>query len=265
MISGIPVKTKDFTWEANLNFTRIRSKVTSLGEGVGNIQLGGFGGSDGVYLYKDKPYGILYGLAYQRNDKGQIEVDDDGIPISTTENQEVGNTNPDFTAGFFNTFTYKKLSLSFLFDWKKGGDVVNLDGHYMWFYGTSKVTEQGREAPFVVPNSVYASDGKANTTAITAQDYWPAVSNISEAYVEDGTYIKLRTVSLAYTLGENMKKSPFKSLTISAGANNLWIHAPHYTSGDPEANITGGSNGQGITNFAAPTSRSYIVGIKATF
>ena len=265
LISGIPVKTKDFTWEANLNFTRIRSKVTSLGEGVGNIQLGGFGGSDGVYLYKDQPYGILYGLGYERNEKGQIKVDDDGIPISTTENQKVGNTNPDFTAGFYNTLTYKKLSLSFLFDWKKGGDVVNLDGHYMWFYGTSKVTEKGRETPFVVPNSVYASDGKVNTTPVSAQDYWPAVSNISEAYVEDGSYIKLRTVSLAYSFGENMKKLPFKSVTVSVGANNLWFYAPHFTGGDPEANITGGSNGQGIINFSAPTSRSVIVGVKATF
>lgn len=266
LVSGVPVKTKNFTWDVNLNFTRIRSKVTSLGEGVGNIQLGGFGGSDGVYLYKDEPYGILYGTGYIRNDKGQIEVDDDGIPLSTTENVRIGNTNPDFNAGLLNTFTFKNLSLSFLFDWKKGGDVVNLDGRYMWFYGTSKATEKGRDVPFVVPNSVYASDGKDNTTPISAQDYWPTVSNISEAYVEDGSYIKLRTVSLAYSFsGDKFKKMPFKSLTISAGGNNLWIHAPHYTSGDPEANITGGSNGQGITNFSAPTSRSFIVGIRATF
>lgn len=266
LITGIPVKTKNFTWEANLNFTRIRSKVTSLGEGVGNIQLGGFGGSDGVYLYKDQPYGILYGIGYIRNDKGQIVVDDDGIPLSTAENIQIGNTNPDFNAGFLNTLSFKNLSLSFLFDYKKGGDVVNLDGRYMWFYGTSKVTELGREKPFVVPNSVYQSDGKPNTTAITAQDYWPTLSNISEAYVEDGTYLKLRTVSLAYTFsGENLKKKLFKSVTISVGGNNLWIHAPNYTAGDPEANITGGSNGQGITNFAAPTARSFIVGIRGTF
>jgi len=266
LISGTPVKTKNFTWEANLNFTRIRSKVTSLGEGVGNIQLGGFGGSDGVYLYKDEPYGLLYGNAYVRNAQGQILVDDDGIPLATTENQRIGNTNPDFNAGFLNTLTFKNLSLSFLFDWKKGGDVINLDGRYMWFYGTSKVTEYGRETPIVVPNSVYQSDGKVNTTPITAQDYWPTLSNISEAYLEDGSYIKLRTISLAYSItNEKFKKLPFKSLTISAGGNNLWIHAPNYTAGDPEANLTGGSNGQGITNFAAPTSRSFIIGVKATF
>jgi len=263
LISGIPVKTKDFTWEANVNFTRIRSKVTSLGAGVDNVQLGGFGNA-GVFLFKDKPYGILYGLGYERNAQGQILVDDDGIPIATTDFKAIGNVNPDFTAGFYNTFTYKKLSLSFLFDWKKGGDVLNLDDDYMWFYGTAKITEN-REKPFVVPNSVYQSDGKPNVSEITAQDYWPAISGITESNIEDGSYIKLRTLSLAYSLGQISKTIPFKSLTVSVGGNNLWIHAPHYTSGDPEANVSGGGNGQGVTNFQTPTTRSIIVGLKATF
>lgn len=263
LISGTPVKTKSFAWEANFNFTRIRSKVTSLGEGVDNVQLGGFGNA-GVFLFKDQPYGILYGLGYERNDQGQILVDDDGIPISTTDYKAIGNTNPDFTAGLYNTLTYKNLSLSFLFDWKKGGDVLNLDDNYMWFYGTSKITEN-REQPFVVPNSVYASDGKPNVTEISAQDYWSTISSITESNIEDGSYIKLRTVSLAYSLGQVSKALPFKSLTVSVGGNNLWIHAPHYTSGDPEASVSGGGNGQGVTNFQTPTTRSMIIGLKATF
>jgi len=264
LLSGTPIKTKDFSWDVSLTFTRIRSTVTSLGAGVDQVQLGGFGNA-GVFLFKDKPYGILYGLGYQRNEKGQILVDDDGIPISTDNFIAIGNVNPDFNAGLYNTFTYKGLSLSFLFDWKQGGDVLNLDDNYMWFYGTSKVTEKGRETPFVVPNSVYASDGKTNTTAVTAQDYWPAISGITESNIEDGTYIKLRTVSLAYTLSTGTKKLPFQSLTLSVGGNNLWIYAPHYTSGDPEANVSGGTNGQGVTNFQTPTTKSVIVGLKATF
>jgi TonB-linked SusC/RagA family outer membrane protein len=263
LISGTPIKTKDFTWEANLNFTRIRSMVTSLGEGVDNVQLGGFGNA-GVFLFKDQPYGILYGLGYERNEQGQIMVDADGIPISTVDYKAIGNTNPDFNMGFYNTLTYKKLSLSFLFDWKQGGDVLNLDNNYMWFYGTSKVTEN-REAPFVVPNTVYASDNKPNTTEVTAQDYWPAVSSITESNIEDGTYIKLRTLSLAYSFGSIWKNSPFKAFTLNVGGNNLWIYAPHYTAGDPEANVSGGGNGQGVTNFQTPTVRSFIVGLRATF
>jgi hypothetical protein len=264
LLNGTPVKTKDFSWDASLTFTKIRSMVTSLGEGVDQVQLGGFGNA-GVFLFKDQPYGILYGLGYERNDQGQIKVDDDGIPISTADFIPIGDINPDFTAGLNNTLTYKNFSLSFLFDWKKGGDVLNLDANYMWFYGTSKVTEQGRETPFVVPNSVYASDGKPNTTPVTAQDYWPAISSITESNIEDGTYLKLRTVSLACTIPTGTKKLPFKSMTFSVGGNNLWIHAPHFTSGDPEANLAGGGNGQGVTNFQTPTVRSFIVGIKATF
>ncbi|MDO9375648.1 MAG: SusC/RagA family TonB-linked outer membrane protein [Ferruginibacter sp.] len=264
LLSGTPIKTKYFTWEASLNFTRIRSMVTSLGEGVDQVQLGGFGNA-GVFLFKDQPYGILYGLGYERNEQRQIKVDDDGIPIPTTDFVAIGNVNPDFNAGLNNTFSYKGFSLNFLFDWKKGGDVLNLDANYMWFYGTSKVTEQGRETPFVVPNSVYATDGKANTTPVTAQAYWPAISGITESNIEDGTYLKLRTASFAYTLTPGARKLPFRSLTLSVGGNNLWIHAPHFTSGDPEANVAGGVNGQGVTNFQTPTVRSIIVGLKATF
>ena len=270
LLSGTAIKKKDFTWDVSVNFTQIRSKVTSLGEGVDQIQLGGFGGDlGGIYLIKDQPYGVIYGPGYARNEKGQMLVDATGIPILSTDFSKLGDINPDFNAGLLNTFTYKKFSLTFLFDWKQGGDVMNVDNNYMWFYGTSKATEKGRETPFVVPNSVYSTgdpslDGKPNTTAVTAEEYWPAISGYGESQLEDGTYIKLRTLSLAYTLMPS-KKSALKSLTISAGGNNLWIHAPHYTSGDPEANLAGNGNGQGVTNFQTPTTRSFIVGIRATF
>jgi TonB-linked SusC/RagA family outer membrane protein len=264
LLNGTPIKTKNFSWDASLTFTRIRSKVTSLGEGVDQVQLGGFGNA-GVFLFKDKPYGILYGLGYEKNAQGQILVDDDGIPLSTADYVPIGDINPDFNLGLNNTFTWKRFSLNFLFDWKKGGDVLNLDANYMWFYGTSKVTELGRETPFVVPNSVYASDGKPNISPVTAQDYWPTISSITESNIEDGTYLKLRTVSMAYSIPTGTKNMPFKSLTFSVGGNNLWIHAPHYTSGDPEASVSGGGNGQGVTNFQTPTVRSIIVGLKATF
>ncbi|UAY52362.1 SusC/RagA family TonB-linked outer membrane protein [Ferruginibacter albus] len=263
LISGNPVKTKNFTWDVNLNFTRIRSKVITLGPGVNSIQLGGFGNA-GVFLFKDQPYGILYGLQYVRNDKGQIEVGDDGLPISSTDFGPIGNTNPDFTMGLSNTFTYKRLSLSFLIDYKKGGDILNLDDNYMWFYGTSKITEANRDKPFVVGNSVYASSGLPNTTPVSAQDYWSTISSITESNIEDGTYVKLRNVTAAYTFGA-IRKTPFKSLTISFSGNNLWFYLPHYTGSDPEASVSGGDNGQGVTNFQTPTTRSYIVGVKATF
>ena len=80
LISGTPVKTTNFTWEANINFTRIRSEVTSLGAGVNQVQLGGFNNA-GVFLFKNKPYGILYGPGYERDPAGKILVDDMAYPL----------------------------------------------------------------------------------------------------------------------------------------------------------------------------------------
>ena len=265
LISGTPIKTKDFTWDVSLNFTRIRNKVLSLGNDVPSIQLGGFANA-GVFLFKGQPYGVLYGLGYVKDSKsGKIEVDDNGIPIASSDYVPIGNTNPDFTAGMSNTFTYKNFSLSFLFDWRQGGDILNLDDNYMWFYGTSKVTGKNRNKPFVVPNTVYASSGAENTTPVTAQDYWTSISSLTQSNIEDGTYIKLRNVTLAYTFGKINKIPIFKSFTFSLSGNNLWIYAPHFTGGDPEASVSGGGNAQGITNFETPTTRSFIVGVKATF
>lgn len=263
LVSGTPVKKKNFSWNINLSFTKIKNKVLELAPGVANIQTGGFGGGGGVYAFKDGAYGVIYGSAYKRNASGTVLIDDDGFPIIANDNTIIGNTNPDFNLGFGNTLNYKGLSLSFLFDWKKGGDIFNLDDHYNWFYGTPKITEN--RGPRVVAG-IRESDGKANTTAISGQDYYRYVSSIDEACVEDATYIKLRNVSISYTLTSSlMKRLPIKSLTFSVTGNNLWIYKPNFTGSDPESNIAGSGNGQGVVNYLTPTSRTVVVGLKLNF
>ncbi len=269
LISGTPIKTRDFSWDVLVNFTRIRNKVLKLAPGVSNIQFGGFGGGGGTYAFAGKPYGMLYGVLYKRDAKGNIVIDDDpgsstyGAPLQADTLGIIGNTNPDFLAGISNTFTYKGLSLSFLFDWRQGGDVLNLDDHYNWFYGTAKATKN--RAPRVIPG-VTNSDGKANTIPVDGETYWSDVSNIDEAAVEKGTFVKLRTASLSYSLRpESIKKTPFRSIVISLTGNNLFIYKPNFSSADPEASISGSGNGQGVTNYMTPTSRTYILGVRLGF
>jgi len=269
LISGTPIKTRDFSWDVLVNFTRIRNKVLKLAPGVSNIQFGGFGGGGGTYAFAGKPYGMLYGVLYKRDAKGNIVIDDDtnsstyGAPLQADTLGIIGNTNPDFLAGISNTFTYKAFSLSFLFDWRQGGDILNLDDHYNWFYGTAKAT--ANRAPRVVPG-VTNSDGKPNTISVGGQTYWSTISNIDEASVEKGTFVKLRTASLSYSLhSESIKKTPFRSIVISLTGNNLFIYKPNFSSADPEASISGSGNGQGVTNYMTPTTRTYILGVRLGF
>ena len=263
LIGGTPVKTKNFSWEVQANFTRIKNKVLELGEGVDNIQFGGFSGGGGTYAFRGLPYNVLFGSRYRRDEAGQIFVDDKGIPVTDDQNGIIGNATPDWNAGLSSTVSFKGLSLSFVFDWKKGGDIFNFDNHYNWFYGTPKVTE-ARE-PRVVPG-IRLSDGKPNETPVSGQNYYRAVSEIDEAVIEDGTYIKLRSVVLSYGLmSSESRKFPFRSAVLSVSGNNLWIYKPHYTSSDPEQNITGNGNSQGIVNYLVPTSRVITIGLKLTF
>jgi TonB-linked SusC/RagA family outer membrane protein len=263
LLSGTPIKNKDITWEVNLNFSRIRNKVLDLGPGLNSYQFGGFSGGGGIYAFKDQPYGVIFGSRYKRNAEGRILVSDDGEPILDDNNGPVGNTNPDWTAGFSNNITYKGFTLNFLFDVKKGGDLFNFDEHYNWFYGTPKATED--RSPRLI-NGVRESDGKENTQEISAQTYFRDLSAIDEAVIEDGTYVKLRNVGISYALS-HAKNSwlPFNSLTLTVAGRNLWIYKPHFYGSDPEANLQGGGNGQGLVNYMVPTTRSISIGLKATF
>ncbi|MDN3657889.1 SusC/RagA family TonB-linked outer membrane protein [Ferruginibacter paludis] len=263
LLSGIPIKTKDVTWEINLNFSRIRNKVIDLGPGLNSYQFGGFSGGGGIYAFKDQPYGVIFGSRYKRNAAGRILVDDDGRAILDDNNGPVGNTNPNWTAGFSNTITYKGFSFNFVFDVKKGGDLFNFDEHYNWFYGTPKATED--RSPRLI-NGVRESDGKENTTQISAQTYFRDLSAIDEAVIEDGTYVKLRNAGISYTLSRaKMSRFPFSALTFTVAGRNLWIYKPHFYGSDPEANLQGGGNGQGLVNYMVPTTRSISFGLKATF
>jgi TonB-linked SusC/RagA family outer membrane protein len=269
LISGTPIKTRDFSWEVLANFTRIRNKVLTLAPGVSNIQFGGFGGGGGTYAFAGQPYGMLYGSTYLRDAKGNVIIDDDpgsatyGTPL-TGDNAIIGNTNPDFLAGLTNTFTYKGFSLSFLFDWRQGGQIFNLDDHYNWFYGTPKATEN--RAPRVLKGVLASDNAKPNDIQVSAQQYFTNVSNIDEACVEIGTFVKLRNVILSYGLmPATLKKTPFRSIVITLSGTNLWIYKPHYSSPDPEASISGNGNGQGVTNYMTPTTRNFILGLRLGF
>ncbi|TWR27329.1 SusC/RagA family TonB-linked outer membrane protein [Mucilaginibacter achroorhodeus] len=252
-----PVKTQSFSWDMTLNYTRNRNKILSiykdqqqLGNGFTNIIVG-------------QPYGVIYGTKWARNAQGKLLIDDNGLPFAADEQGIIGNINPDWIGGINNNFRYKQFNLSFFFDFKKGGDIQNNVDGYGYFYGTPKVTED--RGPRVV-DGVNATTGQPNTVSVNGQAYYQRANGVLESVIQDGSYVKLRNVSLGYTVKPSwLAKSPFKSATLSVTGRNLWIHAPHFTGGDPEVSSFGSSNGaQGIYSFSVPTSRSVDFTLKVT-
>jgi hypothetical protein len=157
-------------------------------------------------------------------------------------------------------------------DYRKGGDILNMDNYYLAFYGTPKFTED-RERDYIVPG-IRESDRAPNTTPISAKDYFQTVYSGSgfDFLVEDGTFFKLRQLSLNYDLPATLFNKAFiKGISVTATGRNLIIHAPHFTGADPEANLFGdagqdySSNAQGFYHFVTPPTRSYSFNLKLRF
>jgi TonB-linked SusC/RagA family outer membrane protein len=266
LISGTPVKTNDFSWDMIVNFTKNENEVLSLAEGVENVGLGGFTGSN-MRAVKGKPYGSVYGSDWVRNDAGRIVVDANGMPSLSQIEVELGSAQPDWTMGITNSFTYKGFTLSSLIDIKKGGIMWNGTRGVLQYFGTHGVTEnRGEEYVF----DAVTADGAENTTAITLdQDWYTGLGNgwdgPSSQFIEDAGWVRLKEVSLSYEFPKSIIGDSFiKSLSLSFTGKNLWIDTD-YTGVDPETSLMGANNAQGLDYFNMPGTKSYIFGLRMSF
>lgn len=259
-----PVKTANLTWNINVNYTKIDNKVLSLAEGVNYIQFAGFT-NPGIFAYANQPYGVIYGNYYLRNENNQMLIDDNGYPIISTNLGPIGNSTAKWLGGVTSSLNYKGLMFSFTLDHRHGGDVINLDNSYLYFYGTAKATEN-RGTTVVLPG-VKQSTGKENDIPIVLDQryYQESYSKANETSVEDGSFLKLRQVSLSYDLAPTLlKRTGFRSLVLSVTGTNFILHK-NYTGSDPEVSLSGSGNGQGFSNFNVPSNRSVLVGMKVSF
>ncbi|QJB32925.1 SusC/RagA family TonB-linked outer membrane protein [Chitinophaga oryzae] len=259
-----PVKTASLTWNINVNYTKITNKVLNLADGVNYIQFAGFT-SPGIFAYANQPYGVIYGNYYLRNENNQLIIDDKGYPIISTALGPIGNATPKWLGGVSSSLNYKGLTFSFVLDHRHGGDVINLDNSYLFFYGTAKATEN-RGTTVVLPG-VRQSTNKENDIPIVLDEnyYKESYSKVSESSVEDGSFLKLRQVALSYDLASGLlRKKGFRSLVLSVTGTNFILHK-NYTGSDPEVSLDGSGNGQGFSNFNVPSNRSVVVGLKVSF
>ena len=274
MISGTPIRTDNFQWEAALNFTRFKSMVTELAPGVESISIGGFT-SPNIRLVSGEEYGQIWSNAYQRNEQGQMLIGSNGLPRVTTQVQKVGNPNPLFTMGFNNSFAFKNLTFSFLLDLKYKGDQMSRTIGDLRINGVAAETaEYPRFNADGTPNKPYLfegvlDDGKPNDIYVTAQDYWGLRGKYVawEGYVLDATFLKLREANLGYNFPSSALNGIkfLKGLQVAIYGRNLFMYTPNYPHLDPEQNLLGISNARGLEFGIQPTARTIGGRIRLTF
>lgn len=265
------LRTKDFNWSVTANYSFNRGKVLYLPDGVSEIQ-GTQYGDIFPTAYLNGSTTAISGKDYERTPDGQIVCDEQGYPIvSAAKGNLIGNREPDWLLGLGSNFTWKDLSVSFLFDGRKGGDVVNVTRRGLNGNGMENLLTKYRNHEAVIKGVVKQADGSyvPNTTPIVIDSRFISTyyNSVSSNFIEDGSYIRLSYVTVGYDLSRLLsKKCPIKGLKVSATGRNLFL-LTKYTGSDPQilAGTGGGTGSAGIDNYSVPTTRSFNFSLSATF
>lgn len=271
------IKNDNLTWNARVNWAKNVSEVLDLGP-VDNYVINSFQGGVSANVTKGQPYGVLRGTGYKYLN-GQRVVTASGYYAAEAD-QVIGNPNPDWTGGFLNTITYKGVTLSFLIDMSRGGDIYSLDMHYGQGTGLTENTAGNNELGNPIRNPVaegggilnpgVQADGSANTVRARADFYggafyWGnATRGPSSQTVYDASYVKLRELSLGYTLPKTILPNVFQRATFSLIGRNLWIIDKNLPYADPESGL-GAGNAQGYSSGAYPTLKNLGFKLDLTF
>lgn len=273
------VNPQGFSWSATAQFSLNRNKIIDLYPGVTLYDIKTLDAIQ-IVAVQGGYYGDIYGQTFMRvtdkNDPhyGQVIVGEDGLPLISTEKSKVGNQNPDWMLGLTNNFSYKGFNLSFLVDFRIGGDLYSATASNLYLRGNAAGTVvNGDRQNFIVPNTVVQKDGKyvENTVPVTHQNYWERIGStgnygLPEVFTYDATNIRLRNVTLGYDFNRAMlKKTPFQRLRLSATCNNVWMIHYKLPGIDPESVSATNTNATGFENGAAPTSRSFTFNVTVGF
>lgn len=245
MLTGVPIKTQNFTWASTLIFNRNRNKIVGSGARITFTTNPGAP----VSIIDGYPIGVFYGTYFQRNLDGSIATNPAGIPLTegqaanNVQKKVIGDPNPDYTGSFVNDFTFKNLSLRIQFDAVQGGDVWNADWRTRQGVGNGKVAE-------------------AEQMGRLPRGYVAGAYNVEEWRIDDGSFVKLREISLSYNVGQ---VKFIKNLAINISGRNLFSW-DNYKGYDPELNSGGQSTVLRNIDFGAvPIPRTFSLGLQAKF
>jgi len=263
-VTGTPVKTRDFSWDITVNYTHVKNKILQTDEAGNNITLGTYRPLNATTAFVKGMAGPqVMGYDNVRDSKGQIEVDDNGLPIASINQIPVGSVLPTDYGGLRNDFTYRNWNLSFLVEYNHGNKILSATNYWSYYRGLNKATLVGRSGG--ITTGVNATTDAPNTVAADAQDYYQRLGSISKINALNGDYMKLRQLTFGYTLSQKMlgNNPVISSITISAVGRNLWTIMKKSPNIDPESGFAASVAYAGIEGTSLPATRTF--GFNATF
>jgi TonB-linked SusC/RagA family outer membrane protein len=270
-----PFRGKNFAWNLRANYTKNKSLVEDLPAGSTEINIGGFSNL-GSFAIKGQPFGVIKGTYVVRDGEGgrtgNLTVNSDGRWVTSSSTGIIGDPNPDYMLSGFSDITVFGLTLGGQLDFVKGGDIFSFSAVTPVGRGVAKDLENFNPTiPVILPG--VGSDGKPNDKPIPASQWGFGSSPIGGAAddrgIYDATRLRLREVSLAYTLGKSIFKNTFvESATVALVGSNLWfraINTPEGAKVDPDRTAFGTGNAAGFDFLGGPSAARYGATIKFNF
>ncbi len=170
-----PVKTSNFAWNVMANWSTNKNEVITLGGDIKNLQLARLQGGVTINAREGEPYGVIQGTDYMYSPDGEKIVQGNGYYAKTgTSDQILGNTQADWIAGINNSFTYKRITASFLIDMQMGGSLFSLDQWYGMGTGLYEETDYKNDLGNPVRDPIYDADGNELLPYIDLPGHDPA-------------------------------------------------------------------------------------------
>ena len=292
-VRGDILESKDgFNWSSTLNFSKDRSKVVELYPGLTEYGMGWTWGIATQAIEGEK-WGELVGPGFDRVDEddvknglatadqiGAVKVNSNGL-LRSKSAQRIGNVTPDFMMNWRHDFNIKNWGFGFLLDLRIGGDIWSQTMAHSYTAGVANVTAENgiRERDIVGGVDVLKNErvvmqdasGKWVTNTIKTDAYSWFKADVSEYYVFDGSYLKLREAYISYNFPKELiaKTRYISNASVSLIGTNLWlmwVHSSNTMRLDPETGgVSSDSRGIGFEQAAVPSSRSFGVKLNLTF
>jgi TonB-linked SusC/RagA family outer membrane protein len=293
-LNTVNVQTSKFTWSSSFNISFNKNKIIELNDNQPSLTTRVFWNDnfnnslpylakpgqpvalfygflfDGIYQYSDfnllpnGSYSLKDDIVNNGLDRSLIQpgfikykdVNGDGV-VNANDQTVIGNPQPIHTGGFSNNFRYENFDLNVFFQWSYGNDILN--GNRIIFEGS-----EGRVFlnMFKSMEERWSPDNPSNLLP-KAGGYGPNV--YSSRTVEDGSFLRLKTVALGYTLPESiLKKIKIKSIRVFGSAQNL-ITWTNYSGVDPEVSVRNSALTPGFDFSSYPKARTITFGLDVTF
>ncbi len=296
MLNGQIVSNPNgFNWSTTVNWSRSKDMVNELYGDLESYQISSSWGDLTIEARPGRPYGVIMSTGFARDDQGRVIVNNAGRVLRTPVPVEVGKITPDWLGGLRNTFSYRNINMSFLLDGRKGGDIFSVTHWFGGYAGVAAFTTEGgiRENGVVVGRDVLSQwgavvaaydganivrdaegfvvgSGVENDISIAAQTYFMDFWGNQENSIIDGSFIKLRELTIGYDLPRSVinRIGYLQGARISFVGRNLallYTHESNNINIDPETGFGTANTGVGLEQYQIPSSRSLGFRVNLSF